>query len=334
MSASTRRGRKNADDDPAHSSVDPSPEDLHTPKTRVPVNEDYLFDVDIETRELAPVYWLGPVYEVRRGTWFYDEGSSLRPCEENLASQLEEGYLKVKPWLYPKPRIRSDSKNKDVTPKSSAENLRAATSTATMMETNSKLQGPQSQHQPSSHRLFGTWMNSIATYQDSATAWLTSDSMLSWVTSTMYERFSGGGYMSGIKLVRGYSDVAKNKKDKQPAIPTETSATATAGSQQDEKQQKLLKRRSAPPTSRPSQSNDSMSGAEVDESTEVILQRQISSLIEGAERNQEEQEEEIRKREEKEIENDYNGQFGETQGRDIEHLVLVTHGIGQLLGIR
>lgn len=30
---------------------------------RVPVNEDFLFDVNIEERELAPVYWLGPVYE-------------------------------------------------------------------------------------------------------------------------------------------------------------------------------------------------------------------------------------------------------------------------------
>lgn len=64
---------------------------------RVPVNEDFLFDVDIEERELAPVYWLGPIYDVRRGSWFYQEGSTLRPCEENLASQLEEGYLKVRP---------------------------------------------------------------------------------------------------------------------------------------------------------------------------------------------------------------------------------------------
>ena len=30
---------------------------------KVPVNEDFLFDVNIEERELAPVYWLGPVYE-------------------------------------------------------------------------------------------------------------------------------------------------------------------------------------------------------------------------------------------------------------------------------
>ena len=27
---------------------------------------------------------------VRRGTWFFQEGSQLRPCEENLAAQLEE----------------------------------------------------------------------------------------------------------------------------------------------------------------------------------------------------------------------------------------------------
>lgn len=31
----------------------------------VPVNEDNLFDVDIERRELTPAYWIGPTYEVR-----------------------------------------------------------------------------------------------------------------------------------------------------------------------------------------------------------------------------------------------------------------------------
>ena len=45
-------------------------DDLKPGKVRVPVNEDYLFDVDVERRELGPAYWLGPVYAVRRGTWF------------------------------------------------------------------------------------------------------------------------------------------------------------------------------------------------------------------------------------------------------------------------
>ncbi|KAL8965872.1 MAG: hypothetical protein Q9183_003645, partial [Haloplaca sp. 2 TL-2023] len=69
-------------------------------RMKVPVNEDFLFDVDIEKRELAPTYWLGPIYDVRRGSWFYQEGSNLRPCDENLANQLEEGFLKIKPWRY------------------------------------------------------------------------------------------------------------------------------------------------------------------------------------------------------------------------------------------
>lgn len=30
---------------------------------KVPVKEDLLFDVDIAKRELAPAYWLGPIYE-------------------------------------------------------------------------------------------------------------------------------------------------------------------------------------------------------------------------------------------------------------------------------
>jgi len=35
----------------------------HPRHTKVPVNEDFLFDVDIMERELLPVYWLGPIYE-------------------------------------------------------------------------------------------------------------------------------------------------------------------------------------------------------------------------------------------------------------------------------
>ena len=46
---------------------DGSPKDLHASKAKVPVHEDFLFEVDIENRELSPVYWLGPTYEVRRG---------------------------------------------------------------------------------------------------------------------------------------------------------------------------------------------------------------------------------------------------------------------------
>ncbi|KKY35207.1 putative ddhd domain-containing protein [Diaporthe ampelina] len=188
--------------------------------TKVPVNEDFLFDVDIEKRELAPVYWLGPVYDVRRGSWFYQEGSNLRPCEENLAAQLEEGYLKCKPWLYP------------------------------------------------------------------------------------------GGYMSGIKVVRGYTEPGKTKPKSNPSKDEKAPTTPTDNKNTEDQLDKARKRR-----------GDS-------------LKHQISSLLESDNRDVDQEEEAVRKREEKEIQDDYNAPAGETQGREIEHLVLITHGIGQLLGLR
>ncbi|KAK6076783.1 DDHD domain-containing protein [Seiridium cupressi] len=290
---------------------------------RVPVNEDFLFDVDIEQRELAPVYWLGPIYDVHRGSWFYQEGSALRPCEENLAAQLEEGYLKIKPWTYPETRSRSNSGAKPtVTPKPSKDNLRAAVVS----------QAEATQHQPQTYRLFGAYMNSVATYQDSTTAWLSTDTVFSWVTSSVYQKFAGGGYLSGVKLVRGYAEPGKSKDEKRPATPT----TATLPQQQSEtdKESRALKRRSAPPLSRAESSVNIHEEEETGRlSRENQLKRQFSNYIETAD-NPEAQQEQIRKREEQEIQDDYNAQAGETQGRDIEHLILVTHGIGQLLSLR
>ncbi|KAI5857315.1 DDHD domain-containing protein [Durotheca rogersii] len=331
-STSQRRRARSTDDSPDIIINDESDGSRGSP--RVPVNEDFLFDVDIEERELAPVYWLGPVYEIRRGTWFYQEGSTLRPCEENLAAQLEEGYLKIKPWTYPAPRTHSNSGLHDVTPKASSENLKATAKSQADGSLRPPPLTPALQHQPQTYRLFGTYMNSIATYQDSNTAWLSSESVFSWVTSTVYQKFAGGGYMNGVKLVRGYSEPGKAKDGKRPVTPP----TATLPPEkEDEKQEKSLKRRSAPASVRSEISadrdrEDEDSAMDI-ERPENRLKRQFSSFIEASE-DPEKQEEQIRKREEQEIQDDYTGQDGETQGREIEHLVLVTHGIGQLLGLR
>lgn len=334
---------------------------------KVPVNEDFLFDVDIEDRELAPVYWLGPVYDVRRGSWFYQEGSTLRACEENLAAQLEEGYLKTKPWLYvarDKPEGKAEGTSdslaapgvqRQATGASSGTRTRTpslATSKSSealsKTKTASAVTAPA--FHPESHRLFGQYMNHVATYQDATTAFLSTDSMLSWVTSTMYERFSGGGYMSGVKVVRGYSEPKKTKDDKDKAKDKDekdkAKDTAAPVNEAEEKRLRALKRRSAPPTTKPSgidrrpSWDDSGDHPRDGASTEIErrgnqLQRQLSSLMGNGEgRDPEKEEEEIRRREEQEMEDDYNALKGETQGREIEHLVLVTHGIGQLLGLR
>lgn len=324
--AGTKRPRAVSGEEAPNTSLEEGNDGQTTTGTRVPVNEDFLFDVEIETRELAPTYWLGPVYDVRRGSWFYQEGSTLRPCEENLAAQLEEGYLKVRPWLYPV-RARSNSGVKTVTPKASVDNLKAAVVAQGDGPVPSTVTSSASSHQPQTYRLFGTYMNSIATFQDENTAWLSSDGVLSWVTSTVYERFAGGAYMSGVKLVRGYSEAKKataTKEEKRPTTPTGTKLAAT--DEADEKQKKLLKRRSAPPTTRAEVVEEKEPETETPRPNPLC--RQLSNLMGG------EDEESIRKREEEEIQDDYNARLGETQGRDIEHLVLVTHGIGQLLSLK
>jgi hypothetical protein len=329
---------------------------------KVPVNEDFLFDVDIERRELAPVYWLGPIYEVRRGTWFYQEGSSLRPCDENLATQLEEGYLKVKPFRYPKAPEKQthkvgsskpsdeakasataasgDGNAKNVTPKSSVENLEDTNKSAGEQAGN-RTKDVAIAHQPQTYRLFGTYMNSVVTYQDDSVAWLASDGLMSRVSTTVYQRFAGSGYMSGVKLVRGYSEGGKSQatdvKVDRPSTPNPATAGESNSSelQLDERQQKLLKRRSAPPAlSRPDITNKSIGGQKpkVLESKEVLIESKLSTLI--SDTSNPEEEEAVGRRDEKEIQDDYQDLSGEDQSREIEHLVLVTHGIGQRLGMR
>jgi hypothetical protein len=268
--------------------------------------------VDIRNREVAPVYWTGPVFEVLRGSWFYQEGSTLRPCDENLASQLEEGFLKVKPWKYPKVKasgLGNDGAPRDNLPGNSDKLARAAEhsgsakpppdSAVPLPDTNLAEPRP-----PESHRLFGAYMNSVATYHDDATVWLSSDSVLSWVTSTVYQRLSGGSvYMGGIKLVRGWSanpsksTESKNTDDDVPAHPSVQSRH-----QQNGGPSQIV---GADPTAA------SLGGIEtVGAGSKLTDAPDMGSQY------------------------DCLAEEGENQGREIEHLILATHGIGQLLGAR
>ncbi|AET40333.1 putative carboxylic ester hydrolase Ecym_5596 [Eremothecium cymbalariae DBVPG len=56
----------------------------------ISVNEDYLFEVSLNTRQLMPSYWEGPIYEVRRGEWF---NSDNMPLDENLVREIENYIL-------------------------------------------------------------------------------------------------------------------------------------------------------------------------------------------------------------------------------------------------
>ncbi|GMM37907.1 putative carboxylic ester hydrolase [Saccharomycopsis crataegensis] len=64
------------------------------PYAKVPVNEDNLFEADIQNFTLTSIYWDGPVYGIRRGLWFDNEGV---PLTNEMSMQIEQGYQALKP---------------------------------------------------------------------------------------------------------------------------------------------------------------------------------------------------------------------------------------------
>lgn len=331
----------NSGDNPSKPGQDP---------TRVPVNEDFLFDVDIEKRELAPAYWLGPIYDVRRGSWFYQEGSNLRPCDENLANQLEEGYLKIKPWRYEADSQQPDSQDRPKSRSGKASDAAPALdgtptskpTTRTLAEETNSNEGSSpvpNKFQLQTQRLFGAYMNSLVTYQGENSAWILSDDLYSRMSSTVYQRFAGGGHLGGTKVVRGFKESGK-AKDKR----AEVTQAVDDGKLDMGKTSNNRKRRSAPEITTATDADAGAQGTVKDQSSEdntpqesklAALERQMSSIVSSADpEDPAKQEEQARKGDEDEIEQDYKETDGDDPGREIEHLILVTHGIGQRLGLR
>ncbi|KAI9816675.1 MAG: hypothetical protein M1826_001749 [Phylliscum demangeonii] len=319
--------------------------------TRIPVNEDYLFDVNIQERELAPVYWLGPVYDV--------QGSTLRPCEENLASQLEEGYLNATPFRVasqarsasqPRPSSSRDSREAQNDRKLSgvisqypSDDLDIQVKSDEREARSTSEDASKSPRQLQTHRLLGKYMNSMVTYQDAKTAWILTDDFLSRMSSTVYERFLGGGYLGGAKVVRGYTNPNEPKKSKDAKVDGDKKTDASVTTSTEARPASSSAGKPDDSGSEPTPGLDSkapeppkLAGVGPGlKARRQALERQMTNLVtSGKAEDPETQEEEARKREEEEIRDDYRDDEGEDQGREIEHLILVTHGIGQRLGLR
>lgn len=281
---------------------------------QVPVNEDYLFDVDIKKRELAPVYWLGPAYDVRRGTWFFQEGNSLRPCDENLATQIEEGYLRIKPFRNnpAKPDPLTSQLAKKV-----LDNL-APPEDPQRPVTPNKDQPALAAAPLPQWRLFGAHLNSFVVYVDPNTALLRSDDFYGKLSSTV---------LGSQKLVRGYSEgVRTEKKDSsRPMTPVQ----GEKEKKEKEEMEKKYKRRSMPPPRTPSPGTE----GDISEQTHRSeLERRMSSLVIGEGTGEGKTQDEMLETEMKE---DYTADEEiDDPEREIEHLLLVTHGIGQKLSMR
>lgn len=187
------------------------------------------------------------------------------------------------------------------------------------------------QGQPRTHRLFGAHMNSVVTYQNATTAWILTDDFLSRMSSTVYQRFAGGGHFAGVKVIRGYTDLSKKAEEKDDDRP-ETSGP-TSNNEEDDAVESKVDRTSRMPR-KPQKDDDEKIQSPL-EIRRKSLERHMSTLVTSFHpEDPEQQEEQIRKRDEKEIRDDYKEQTSEEQGREIEHLLLTTHGIGQRLGMR
>jgi DDHD domain len=245
----------------------------------------------------------------------------LRPCEEALATQLENGYQKIRPWKF---------NSSDASETGSAADGKETTFTTIELDESEKeadeqpeAKGPQNGTTSSipdpvkrTLQLSGIWKDNAVTFEDKDSAYIAAGDFYSRFSSTLYQRFSGGGHFAGIKVVRGYSeieqkaDAPKTEDDNKVASPT------------------IIDPSSAPEL----QEQESTPESPHQETIRQRLERQVSSLI--ASYSPETEEEETRRRNEEEIRNDYNEDDQSQQGREIEHLVLVTHGIGQRLGMR
>ncbi|KAG5360582.1 putative phospholipase [Yarrowia sp. B02] len=173
-------------------------QELQTKETTdaiVAVREDYLFEVDIDSMELSPVYWEGPIFEVRRSEWLLMDGSNAIPCSKQLNDQLENGYNSKKPWM--------EMKEKSISIKNSMEEVSAGTST------NWVLKGER-------------YQGKLCVYStDCYTAWIMSNDVYGMLTAAFLQKIASGNILGASKLIRGYDHVKKKEdkdKDKKKTI--------------------------------------------------------------------------------------------------------------------
>lgn len=160
-------------------------------------------------------------------------------------------------------------------------------------------------------------MGSFVVFADANTAWIFTDDIYGKLSAQVWQRITAGTNMGGVKIVRGYSEPAKagDKKDARATTPPLEKQTQEFDAQR--------KRKSAPPQGSASDEVEA-EGRSSRDIGRIALERKMSTYTGDT-----------AKLLESEMKHDYQAdEDREDPGRDIEHLFLVTHGIGQKLGMR
>ncbi|KAI9247727.1 DDHD domain-containing protein [Sporodiniella umbellata] len=162
-------------------------------RAKVPVNEDHLFEVDVSQRTISPVYWEGPMFEVRRATWFM-QSDGWAPCEENLAEQIELGYYKHKPY-----------------------NTKVA-----VVEDEPTEEKKLEEIVDKKWNLLGPYLGQHIVYTGKNQAWLFSNSTSSKFAKSIITRLTNKQNLGGTRVLRGYPEVEemtkKSKNTTKPAV--------------------------------------------------------------------------------------------------------------------
>lgn len=159
---------------------------------RVPVGEDRLFEVDLRTKKLWPVFWKGKGYDVFRATWFFDSSKSS-PCDDKVAQEIENLYHSIQPWL-----------------PSYADELKLAVSLGSDAEV--KLRAPLTS-------LKGTYV----IFWGKSLARLYSDDVTSRMTKTLWTAWSGA-HGGGTLVARGYDNARRLLRRREIKGPVSKSA--------------------------------------------------------------------------------------------------------------
>jgi hypothetical protein len=243
--------------------------------------------------------------------WFFQEGSVLRPCDENLATQIEEGYIKLKPFRIPattttkvpatpspstsptedkptsrpmqpppSPRVKAKEPCTDLEPPPSP--VRTSSPFGRFARPSTPTIPIETAKKEMIWKLLGDMhMGKHVVYTNANTAWLLSDDLYSKLTASVFQTLSAGVHLGGAKLVRGYVETTKKAAEKDKEVSEVKGATAMA--------------------------------KVVGESAEQAIADRV---------------------EEKEMEQDYDSSETEDPNRQIDHLIFCVHGIGQKLGER
>ena len=157
-------------------------------------------------------------------------------------------------------------------------------------------------------RLYGPHLNEFVIFVDPNTAWLFTDDLYGKLSANIWHKLSAGTHLGGIKIVRGYTE---------PRKPASRPATPPAGEKLTAAQalEAKFKRRSMPPPAKPTPQ---------EETREAVLERRMSSAYGDASAQAALMEASMA--------DDY--EITDEPEREIEHLLLVTHGIGQKLSQR